>query len=125
MISILYIDDDPEDIEIFEEAVKVVDPSIEYTGAASGREALEFLNAGERLPDYIFLDINMHEMDGKCCLQLLRQDKKFDHINIIVYSTNSLHHDLADIESLGATFLKKVNSFDDLCAIIRNLAERR
>ena len=123
MISILYIDDDAEDIEIFEEAVKVVDPSIRYTGVTSSREAIEYLNGLEKLPDHIFLDINMPEMDGKCCLQQLRQDRRFDNINIIVYSTNSFPNDLTHIESLGATFIKKANSFTDLCIIIRNLVE--
>lgn len=125
MISILYIDDDPEDIEIFEEAVKVVDTSIRYKGTTNGREAIEALNKGEIVPDHIFLDINMPGMDGKSCLEQLRRDKRLDHVNIIVYSTNSVPNDLTHIESLRATFIRKANSFNDLCTIIRNLAEHR
>lgn len=124
-MSILYIDDDPEDLEIFGEAVKVVDPSIRYTGAISGRQAIEWLRNEEIFPDHIFLDINMPGMDGKSCLEQLREDRRFDPINIIVYSTNSFPNDLTYIESLGAVFLKKVNSFEALCTIIRNLAEHR
>ena len=38
-MSILYVDDDPEDIEILHEAIKSVDPSIEYLTAHTASEA--------------------------------------------------------------------------------------
>jgi CheY-like chemotaxis protein len=120
-MSILYIDDDLEDIDIFHEAVKTVDPSIEYSSATSGKEAFAFLSSTKVLPDHIVLDINMPGMDGKLCLQELRKDRKFDGINVVIYSTNSFPTDIERIESLGATFIRKANSFKDLCQIIRKL----
>jgi CheY-like chemotaxis protein len=120
-MSILYVDDDLEDIEIFHEAVKVVDPSIEYIGATSGKEAFVLLRNRSVLPDHMVLDINMPGMDGRTCLQELRKEKNFDSINVVIYSTNSFPKDIEHIESLGATFVKKANSFNDLCEIVRNL----
>ena len=89
----------------------------------SGQDALNALS--RRGADIVLCDLDMPGMDGKCCLERLRQDSRFDHINIIVYSTNSFSNDISRIESLGATFLKKVNSFDDLCNIIRNLVHHQ
>jgi CheY-like chemotaxis protein len=124
-MSILYVDDDFEDIEIFHEAVKVVDASLQCLTANSGSEALVFLNSCDRLPDHIVLDINMPGMDGKQCLQEIRSDEKFDAVNIIIYSTNSFPTDIQEIESLGARFIKKANSFNDLCQMIGCLVGKR
>ena len=120
-MSILYVDDDIEDIEIFHEAVKAVDSSIRYSSVTSGTEALVFLNNCETLPTHIVLDINMPEMDGKICLKEIRKDRKFDAIDIIIYSTNSFSKDVEQIQSLGARFVRKANSFNDLCNMVRSL----
>lgn len=123
-MSILYIDDDIEDIEIFHEAVNAVDPSIQFASVRSGRDALAMLRSGQPLPTHIVLDVNMPGMDGKLCLKEIRSEEKFDPIEVIVYSTNSFPRDIAEMESLGARFVRKANSFSDLCVMIQDLASR-
>lgn len=123
-MSILYIDDDPEDIEIFQDAIKTVDPSIACYSATSGREAFLFLNGLETLPDHIVIDINMPGMDGKTCLQELRKEKRFDSVNVIIYSTNSFSPDLEHFASMRATYMKKASSFNEICDMIRTLANQ-
>lgn len=120
-MRILYIDDDLEDIEIFQEAVNTVDPSIEFTSAHGGLEALAYLASCEALPDHIVLDINMPGMDGKRCLQEIRKEKAFDGINIIVSSTNGFPQDIEEIRALGAVFIQKAHSFSGLCQVVRDL----
>lgn len=120
-MSILYVDDDIEDIEIFNEAIKAVDPSIPCNTATSATEALRLLHSCKTLPQYVVLDFNMPGMDGKSCLKEIRQEKKFDQVNIIVYSTNGFPKDIEQIEAMGATFILKASSFDDLCDFIRKL----
>lgn len=120
-MSILYIDDDIEDIEIFHEAVKTIDPSIQYLTARNGKDALELLHSATLLPDFIVLDFNMPGMDGKTCLQEIRKEKKFDALKAVIYSTNGFPRDIAQIESLGAKFIRKANSFHDLCEMVKSL----
>ena len=121
-MTILYIDDDIEDIEIFAEAINAVDSSIKFNSARSGREALTMLHESDSLPTHIVLDVNMPGMDGKACLREIRGEKKFADIKVFVYSTNSFPGDIQEMESLGATFVRKANSFADLCDMIRRLA---
>lgn len=121
-MSILYVDDDIEDIEIFQDAVNSVDPTIQYMSAQSGKELFEILNKLTVLPDHIILDINMPGMDGRLCLQEIRKQEKYNSINVIVYSTNSFPKDIEHIRSFGATFIRKANSFNDLCEIVRRLS---
>jgi CheY-like chemotaxis protein len=122
-MSILYIDDDIEDIEIFHEAVKAVDPSIQYLSATSGKDALALLHRSSTLPNHIVLDINMPGMDGKSCLREIRSEQRFDPINVVIYSTNSFPKDVEQIEAMGASFMRKANSFNDLCEMIRMLVD--
>ena len=124
-MSILYIDDDVEDIEIFHEAVKAVDPSIQYLSATSGKDALAILDSCNTLPKHIVPDINMPGMDGKSCLKEIRSEKRFDPINIVIYSTNSFPKDIEQIEAMGASFMRKANSFNDLCDMIRSLVSEQ
>jgi len=120
-MRIFYVDDDIEDIEIFRDAVNTVNPAIQCISAQSGLEALDFLQGVDTLPDHIILDINMPGMDGKLCLQELRKKQKFDGASIVVYSTNICPKDIEYIESLGARFIRKASTFNDLCAILRKL----
>lgn len=120
-MTILYVDDDPEDIEIFHDAVRTVDPAIRYETAVTGSDALKYLQDAQTLPDYVVLDINMPGMDGKVCLHEIRKDPRLSSLTVIVYSTNSFPRDVREIESLNATFVRKANSFNDLCEIVRRL----
>lgn len=123
-MTILYIDDDIEDIEIFHDALLDVDPSIQLLTARNGKDALALLGAADVLPNYIVLDINMPGMDGKSCLQEIRNDKRYDPIEIVIYSTNGFLQDIEKIESLRARFARKANSFDDLRLMIRAMIDK-
>jgi CheY-like chemotaxis protein len=55
---VLYVDDDPEDIEIFIEAIKENNSSVNCLIARNGKQAMDILDS-DLLPNFIFLDINM------------------------------------------------------------------
>jgi CheY-like chemotaxis protein len=59
--TILLVDDDEIHLEITEEQLK---DEYEVHIVKSGKEALEFLNSSQIVPDLIMLDILMPEMDG-------------------------------------------------------------
>ena len=124
-MTILYVDDDAEDIDLFQDVLKTVDPSIQYLTARNGPEALALLNNLPTLPDHVILDVNMPGMDGKACLQQIRKEKKFDGINVIVYSTSGFAMDVLELELLGATFVPKACSFRDLRELIFKIVDHR
>ena len=63
-MTILNVDDDVEDIEIFCDAVREIDRSIICLVAKSAEEAYQILNSEIELPQFIFLDINMPKLSG-------------------------------------------------------------
>lgn len=72
--QLLIIDDDVEDQEIFIEALSEVNADIICDSVISGEEAIAYLESVEKkLPELIFLDMNMPKLNGK---QVLHEIKK-------------------------------------------------
>ena len=124
-MTILSVDDDLEDRELFSEAVSTIDKSIICIQLTDGVDALHYLDSDLELPDIIFLDINMPKMDGITCLEIIRSNPKFDSTRIIMFSTSRAGHDLQKVKILGSEFITKPNSFSDLLISLRNIIEQR
>lgn len=116
------VDDDTDDQEIFLAAVKEVDDSIECVTVDNCEEALSKLKkASGKLPDFIFLDLNMPRINGRQCLVELKKLAHLKHIPVIIYSTSSLKKDIEETTKLGADmFITKPSRFEDLCRVLTN-----
>lgn len=128
-MTILCIDNDPEDIELFRDAVKLVDPSVTFLSALGGQEALDLLSSIKdinQLPEYVFLDINMPRMDGKATLEEIRKIERYRSMQIIMLSTGLSPRDHGDYKQLGADhFMSKATSFQDMCDKFRNILKMK
>ena len=120
---ILIIDDDPQDCELFYEAVREVGSDFPCARAADGKEGLSLLqNDPIKLPDFIFLDINMPAMNGKECLMQIKQHDKLRSIPVIMYSTTSNANEIGSYRKLGAhDFLIKPHNFNRLVEALRSI----
>ncbi len=98
------IDDDQDDQEIFLMALQMVDPQIKCSVVSSGIEGLQKLSEDfSHAPLFIFLDINMHKMDG---IECLRRIKELDHLNqskIVMFSTSADEAIIRQCKELGAS----------------------
>lgn len=118
---ILIVDDDAEDIELFAEAVLEIDESINCVEAYNGLEALKVLKRNALLPNYIFLDINMPLMNGRKCLEEIKKNPSYRDIPVIIYSTTTDRKQIEECRQLGADFLTKPNTFDELTHSLRQI----
>ncbi len=111
--SFLLTDDDTDDRELFAEALASIDPTIRCLFAEDGEAALNLLSQQQsEHPDIIFLDINMPVMDGWEVLTRLKQNNKFLHIPVMMYSTSSALRDMKIARDLGALcFITKPNDY--------------
>lgn len=122
-MTLLCIDDDPDDIELFQEAMKVIDHTSVCVSAMNGREGLFILN--NVLPDCIFLDLNMPGMNGMETLRHIRKDKRFQRIPVYILSTSNNRYELEICKTLGATnWLVKPDSFPELISEIRAVIQK-
>lgn len=107
---ILLVDDDPDDIELLDEAFASCTPAPEIQTAHSGKQALDILMNWPHtpLPDLIVLDYNMPDMTGAEVLGMLKHEQRFTSTVKVVWSTSdaSLYEQIC--KENGAThFFKK------------------
>src|SRR3954447_1638284 len=100
--TLLIVDDDPDDTQLFCEAVSKINNTFHCYSAATGEEALQLLKSAIVKPDFIFLDLNMPRMGGKQCLIQLKKDPRFTKIPIVIYSTSKIKEDIEDALRHGA-----------------------
>lgn len=121
---ILCIDDDPEDIDLFRDAIQIVDPSINFLSATGGREALLLLASsnGSNCPEFAFLDINMPLMDGKETLKRIREVEHLGSMQVVMLSTGVANWDHSEYKALGANqIMSKASSFHGLCDMLKSI----
>ena len=91
--KVLFIDDDYIARSLLEKVLKMFNFSDEIVVCATGNEALYYLRVNSSsLPEIIFLDINIPEMDGfeflESFAKLHERIKKQCHIIMLTSSTN-------------------------------------
>jgi CheY-like chemotaxis protein len=125
--TILLVDDDEEDQEIFQDALKEIAPGILCCFANDGEEAMALLGGDAVVkPDLMFIDMNMPKLNGKQVLLELRKSGSLDDIPVVMYSTFFGPKDIDEITSLGAVhFMVKATRFTDLCTALREILSRR
>jgi CheY-like chemotaxis protein len=103
--KILLVDDDEDDWLLFREAIREIDDALVCHFFQDAIEAIHFLsNLEERLPDYIFLDLNMPRMNGKECLQEIKRRESLAHIPVVILSTSDLESEVMHTKILGASY---------------------
>jgi CheY-like chemotaxis protein len=118
-------DDDADDAELFAEALAAINPGIVCEHAPNGRVLLDNIRSQKsQLPDIIFLDINMPEMNGWDSLSELKKHSKLKDIPVVMYSTSSTFRDVQAAKNLGANFFyTKPDNFRQLKSFLENLIE--
>ena len=120
MLHILLADDDDDDRLFFKDAIGEVKVKTVVNMVNDGVELMDYLNnADTRLPNLIFLDLNMPRKDGMECLKEIRSNHKLKDLSIAIYSTSGLEKDIEETFIMGANiYIKKPNDFEELKSIL-------
>jgi CheY-like chemotaxis protein len=115
-ILLLLIDDDQDDAELFADALKELEIDAVMSYFHDGNEGVEKLRKKQvPMPDIIFLDINMPQIDGWECLKKIKTIDHLQNIPVVMYSTSSFDkHILKSKEAGASAFLTKPNHFEEL-----------
>ena len=118
---IVLADDDAEDLEFFQDALKDNCPQVKVSVAEDGDELLTMLNTIS-VPDIIVLDLNMPRVSGKDCLKAIRKDSKFKQVAVIVYSTSSSKKDVEECLDYGADhYVTKPGSVQAISTLVKKI----
>ncbi|HVG41217.1 MAG TPA: response regulator [Chitinophagaceae bacterium] len=125
--TILYAEDDADDVQLVNECFANYKDSIEIVHAPNGQEALELLNtlhAKGITPCLIILDINMPVMDGKQVLVKLKNTPAYKDIPTVIFTTSSNKMDIAFATNWGADFITKPLKFDEINTLAHEFSKR-
>lgn len=113
--SILIVDDEEDTLEMLSTILE--HENYLTWKATNGNEALELV---EKVPDLVLLDIRMPGLSGLEVCRRLKQDDKFKHIPIIIFSAKVLSHDIELGLNAGADeYLTKPFSTKELTQLIK------
>ena len=105
---ILIIDDDLDDIEIFEEVLHQLDSRIHLTTLYNCYDIINVLNKLDSIPDVLFIDVNLPGEDGLECIETIKAASKYSNLKVVIYcgaiSQHIIDHALKD--STYSYFLK-------------------
>ena len=82
----LIAEDNNEDFQFFSNALDKISVKVILTRAEDGEILIRLLDEIEINPDVLFLDLLLPIKDGRECLKLIRKNKKFDLMPIVIYS---------------------------------------
>lgn len=112
---IFLADDDKEDCLLFEEILRDIDPKIKLRVFENGGLLIDLLLRAYPLLDCIFLDLNLHLMDGEECLRVIRGSILLEDVPVVIYSTTLDLKFAEHLRLLGADlYLKKASKFGEM-----------
>lgn len=116
----MMVDDDVDDQELFEIALSNLSKETELITVNNGCDALDYLKKpANKIPDIIFLDLNMPKMGGKECLKELKSDSALREIPVVIFSTSSDNRDKEEVINIGAMdFISKPPRISELTSMI-------
>jgi CheY-like chemotaxis protein len=122
--SILWADDDYDDLQMMREILAKKGGDFEIVEVHNGKEALTYLNNAKEtyeLPCLIILDINMPIMDGKETLSILKNTAEYSDIPIVVFTTSASDLDKMFCKKFNTEMITKPPSFSTLNATLDKL----
>ncbi len=121
-LNILLADDDPDDCLFFKEAINKFIPATNLTAVHDGEQLMLWLtNEENKLPDVLFLDLNMPRKNGFECLTEIKQHATLKDLPVVIFSTSNAHEEMTTLFKTGAdVYIRKPRDLEQLVRIIRH-----
>lgn len=102
LINILLVEDDELDVIDIQRNLGKMGILYSLQVARNGEEAIEMLKeAGNNLPDFVLVDINMPKMNGLEFLTHIRESEKWKNLKCFVITTSEEHSEKEKTKKLG------------------------
>ena len=124
LLKILIADDDPEDLEIIEEAILNLESDAKLHKVTNGKAVIEYLNdqLDNELPALIILDYNMPELNGLQVLTQIGYELRYKSIPKVVLSTSGSPKHVHECIGKGAAeYCVKPNNMAELKSLAKKM----
>lgn len=95
---------------------------MDVLSCASGQQAVDYLNSLDELPDAVWLDYYLRDMNGLAFMQELKARPEWANIPVVVVSNSASPDKVNNMLALGAKkyILKAEYRLDEIIAMIRD-----
>jgi len=128
--TVLHIDDDPNDTELLEAAMRKAQTEFILHNVPDGDQALAYLNGQGvyadrtryQIPSLVLLDLKMPRATGFEILKWVRSHPLFGRVPVVILSGSQLQDDVQAAYSAGANSYKvKPLGFTELVNLVKDL----
>jgi two-component system response regulator len=129
-VEILLVEDNPQDLELTQRALRKANLANYIHVARDGAEALEFLycegaHAGRKIedtPKVILLDLKLPKMDGLQVLKRIKSDPRTRTIPVVVLTSSKEQNDVVESYHLGVnSYIVKPVNFERFAEAVQHL----
>ena len=130
IIEILLVEDNPQDLQLTQRALKKANLANHIQVARDGEEALQFIFCEgpyserkiENAPKVILLDLKLPKVDGKEVLERIKSDPRTKMIPVVVLTSSKEQSDLVESYKLGVnSYIVKPVNFEGFAAAVQEL----
>ncbi|MEX0812995.1 MAG: response regulator [Chitinophagales bacterium] len=122
-LNILLADDDLDDCFLFTEALEELQVDVQLKMVHDGEQLMQWLtDKANKLPDILFLDINMPRKNGLDCLSEIKNNELLQNLSVVIFSTSSDNDMVVQVYKDAAHYyIHKPPKFSQLKNIIQNV----
>jgi CheY-like chemotaxis protein len=128
--TILLVEDNPDDVELTEMALREQNILNELVVVRDGAEALDWLfgtgayadRDTSELPSVVLLDLKLPKVDGLEVLRRIREEERTKVLPVVILTSSREEQDLLRGYELGAnSYVRKPVDFDQFSKAVREL----
>jgi two-component system response regulator len=121
-LDILLVEDNPNDAELTQRALRKTDIGARLLIARDGAEAIERVLTEGLRPRVIFLDLKLPKIDGMEVLRRIRADERTRQIPVVVLTSSQEERDINESYKLGVnSYVVKPVEFDKFYKTVSDL----
>jgi CheY-like chemotaxis protein len=121
-LDILLVEDNPNDAELTQRALRKTEIGARLLIARDGAEAIEQVLIQGVRPRVIFLDLKLPKIDGMEVLRRIRADERTKGIPVVVLTSSQEERDITESYKLGVnSYVVKPVEFDKFYKTVSDL----
>lgn len=99
--------------------------NLDVVSCASGQQAVDYLNSLDELPDAVWMDYYLKDMNGLALMQQLKSNPKWEKIPVFVVSNSASPEKVHNMLGLGAKkyILKAEYRLDEIIEMMRQMIQ--
>ncbi|WP_266368633.1 response regulator [Tellurirhabdus rosea] len=124
MVDLLYVEDNPNDVAVFNRAISKLDVGVRYVVVETGKTAIDYLTDPQTKDSarLVLLDLNLPDLSGLQVLEELRTVARLRRLPIVIYSTSDEPREVQRAYELGANaYIRKPSNYKGVGSVLSRL----